>query len=80
MLYHGFTYNKKKVFLILLFLVGFAQKKAEAAPESSIYFDPASLSSAVGGTFTLDAKINPGSNLVYGVDAAITFDPSNQIR
>ncbi|MDQ1284546.1 MAG: large repetitive protein [Patescibacteria group bacterium] len=49
---------------------------AQAAPETAIYFDEVTLTVDNGDSFTLDAIIDPGANLVYGVDVAITFDPS----
>lgn len=56
--------------------MGVPVKQAKAAPEATIYFDPASVSTSSGQEFSLNAMINPGSNQVYGVDAYISFDPT----
>lgn len=51
-------------------------KKAIAAADSAIYFTPASNSVGLNADFTLDAMINPGTNLVNGVSLQVSFDSS----
>jgi hypothetical protein len=60
----------------LAFSLNFFQQPAEAAPDASIYFEPASVSSSVGSSFDLVANINPGTNEVSSVELNITFDPA----
>lgn len=50
--------------------------RLKAAPESELYFDPATASGEVGGRLTLAVMINPHANVVVGVDTYITFDPN----
>lgn len=72
------------VFLLAIFaisgLVAFYSfgddKVALAAPNSTVYFDPATKSIGLNADFTLDAMIDPGSNQVNGVGLRITFDPT----
>ncbi len=72
----------KTILLILpLLLVAVSAVKINpdqvmAAPDSALYFDPSARSISTGQNFTLDARINPGSNEVTAVDLQVTFDQS----
>lgn len=48
--------------------------KTSAAPNSTIYIDPASYSANIGDSFNVDVTINPGTNQVSAVELHITFD------
>jgi hypothetical protein len=45
-----------------------------AAPDSSLFFSPATRTVNLGDNFSLAAKINPGSNQVTAVELHVTFD------
>jgi hypothetical protein len=78
--------NKKKYFgspiafsITLAVVVCFSmifdfKNKAEAAPDSVVYLNPAETSVDTGSAFSLDAMINPGTNRVSAVELHITFD------
>lgn len=75
--------NKKYLsyVLVLSFLIAitvsyfsFNNYNAQAAPNSTVSFDPATLSVNNNGTFSLDAKINPGTNQIAAVELHISFD------
>jgi hypothetical protein len=59
-------------FAIIIFSQG--QYKAQAAPNSAIRFEPAAATVAKDQEFSLDAKINPGTNQIAAVEVHITFD------
>ncbi len=61
---------------ITTLFVQVAPKKAKAAADSALYFNPANYSVGLNQDFALDAMINPGSNQVNGVSLQITFDPA----
>lgn len=50
------------------------QNKAQAAAESTIYFNPADTSVNLNQDFNLEAKINPASNQITAVVVDMTFD------
>lgn len=52
------------------------QETALAAPDSTVYFEPATASVGLNSDFTLDVMINPGTNQVNGVGLRIAFDPT----
>ena len=71
--------------LVLMFVAGSAAafiwktkledySSVEAAPASTLYFNPASTTTTAGSTFNLAATINPGSNAVSAVELHVTFD------
>lgn len=47
---------------------------ARAAADTTLYFYPSSTSVAVGDDFTLEARVNPGTNAVSAVEPHVTFD------
>ncbi|MDD5084316.1 MAG: cohesin domain-containing protein [Candidatus Moranbacteria bacterium] len=47
---------------------------ADAAAASTLLFNPATTSVGVDQQFTLEAKVNPGTNAVSGVDMRVTYD------
>jgi hypothetical protein len=57
-----------------LFILSALISKTEAAPASSIRLDPTTDTVAKDQTFSLDAKINPGTNQVTAVEVHITYD------
>jgi hypothetical protein len=71
-----------KIFMVLSFVFLMSaviingKWKAQAAPESTLYFDPATLAVNGDQTFSLDAKINPGTNQISAVELHVTFDPA----
>lgn len=78
-----FTF-KSFCILLALFLAGglifsfsfWDKEKALAAPNSTLYFNPASKTVAMNQDFTLDVMIDPGTNQVNGVGLRVTFDPA----
>lgn len=69
---------RSAVFILAIatvFLSEFLVKDAQAAANSTLYFNPASYSATVDQDFTLDAMINPGTNQVTGVSLAVSFNP-----
>ncbi len=50
--------------------------RTKAAPASTISFSPGTVTASPNETFTLDATIDPGLNLVTAVELHITFDPT----
>jgi hypothetical protein len=54
----------------------FFQEKAEAAPNSTVYFEPASKTVNNNSTFSLEAKVSPGTNQVYAAALRVSFDPT----
>ncbi len=73
--------SKGKIFISIIsvsFLAGlavlFSSFVAKAAPDSKLYMVPASLTVENNETFSLDARINPGTNEVSTVTLDITFD------
>jgi hypothetical protein len=75
--------NKKYLssILALSFLIAitisyflFNNYNVQAAPNSTVYFDPATQTINNNGTFSLDAKINPGTNQIAAVELHISFD------
>lgn len=69
-------------FIILLALVPVAvyffsgRKVVEAAPASTLFFDPATVTVTNNQAFSLNARINPGTNQITAVDMKVTFDAS----
>jgi hypothetical protein len=51
-------------------------EKAEAAPDSSLIFSPASKSVMKGADFTLEAVVDPGSHKLSVTDISVTYDPA----
>lgn len=47
---------------------------AKAAPSSTLLFDPTSASVNSGESFSLNVRVNPGSDQVSGVDLYLSFD------
>jgi hypothetical protein len=81
----GVKRNNKKAHAHFWIIAGFAfvlaiclmanhNSKVEAAPNSTVYFNPASVSRTLNGTFNLDAVINPGTNQVSAVELHVVFD------
>lgn len=66
--------------LAFLSLLGFllssvvSVPRAQAAPDTDLYFDPASDSVTVNDDFNLVATIDPGTNAVSAVELHVTFD------
>ena len=54
----------------------FFNNKAQAAPSSTVYFDPASIAVDGNSTFSLEIKVDPGTNQVYAVAPRVAFDPT----
>lgn len=50
---------------------------ARAAPASTIRLEPSTLTVTNGQAFSLEAKINPGTNQVSSVELHVTFDATN---
>lgn len=48
--------------------------RAQAAPDTTLYFNPASATQTVGDDFNLVATINPGVNAVSAVELHVTYD------
>lgn len=60
-----------------VFLVGQNQEvRKRAAPASTLSFVPATVTKKVGETFTLEAKIDTGTNRVGVVQLRIVYDPA----
>jgi hypothetical protein len=59
---------------VVISYFSFNNYSAQAAPNSTVYFDPATLPVNNNGTFSLDAKINPGTNQIAAVELHISFD------
>lgn len=68
--------------IVLLMLAGlggyfvFFKNQAEASPSSTLFFDPSAIVVNSNNTFVLNAKINPGTNQVTGVEMHVNFDPA----
>jgi cell division septal protein FtsQ len=58
----------------LSLLPGVGLNQTQAAANSTLLFNPASVSVAGNQQFTLDARINPGTNAVSAVELRVTFD------
>lgn len=74
--------RKATSFIIILLFIATAffifrhSKSVMAAANSTVYFSPATVSVNNGSTFALDARLNPGTNQVIGVELHISYDPS----
>lgn len=63
------------VVLAIFCLLAYGSKnRAEAAPNSTVYFNPSSVTPALNSAFNLDAVINPGTNSISAVEVHVTFD------
>ena len=62
------------IFFAAVFFSSGRPSRVEAAPNSTVYLDPASVSPSLNSTFTLNAVINPGTNRVSVVDLRVNFD------
>lgn len=62
------------IFGIAILFISTFMFKAQASPASSISLEPATTTVAKDQTFSLDAKINPGTNQVTAVEMHLTFD------
>jgi hypothetical protein len=70
-------YHLVAIILSVVFITGLMfvhENTARAAANSAVYFNPASATANVNGTFSLDAMINPGTNQVSIVELHIVFD------
>lgn len=70
-----------RLFLVALFtsfsiwsILGKNVGPAEAAPDTTLSFDPASSTISNGQSISLDAVVNPGTNQVTAVELHINFD------
>ena len=62
---------------VTVFLVGKQQEvRSRAAPASTLSLTPSTLTKKVGDTFTLEAKIDTGTNQVGVVQIRIIYDPA----
>lgn len=73
----------KKIFLkvisavfIITITFGISHNKVSAALDATLSFNQATISTTVGQTVTLVARVNPGTNQVGAVELDITFIPS----
>jgi hypothetical protein len=70
-----------RIFIVALFtifsvwtLLGKNNHRAEAAPEATLGFDPASPTVSNGQSISIDLRIDPGSNQVTALELHIQFD------
>lgn len=62
---------------ITIFLVGRNQElRKRAAPASTLFITPATVSKKVGETFSLDIKLDPAANQVAGIQINLEYDPT----
>lgn len=62
------------VFMSVLFSV--SPLSVNAATDAALFFDQSTVSVAVGGTVTLVARVNPGTNEVGAAELDVTFNPT----
>ncbi|MFZ1655225.1 MAG: cohesin domain-containing protein, partial [Candidatus Moraniibacteriota bacterium] len=68
------TFQEETVIGSLSFLPKVDLNKTQAAANSTLLFNPASVSIGGDQQFTLDARINPGTNAVSAVELHVTYD------
>ncbi|QQR78817.1 MAG: hypothetical protein IPJ68_00860 [Candidatus Moraniibacteriota bacterium] len=68
------TFNNDSIQGSLALLPGVELNTTQAAANSTLLFNPASVSVAGDQQFSLDARINPGTNAVSAVELHVTYD------